>query len=43
MVAIIAVGFVEPDAESAAGRWLALFTALSLAITHLARGAELRR
>jgi hypothetical protein len=50
VVAIIAVGFVEPDAwydaedtESGPGRWLALFTALSLAITHLARGTELRR
>jgi hypothetical protein len=49
-VAIIAAGLVEPDAwydaedtESGPGRWLALFTALSLAIAHFARGAELRR
>jgi len=49
-VAILFVGLVEPDAwydaedaESAPGRWLALLTALSLAVTHAARGGELRR
>jgi hypothetical protein len=50
VVAILFVGLVEPDAwydaedaESAPGRWLALLTALSLAVTHAARGGELRR
>ncbi len=50
VVAILFVGMVEPDhwydaedTESGPGRWLALFTALTLTITHAARGAELRR
>jgi len=50
VVAIIAVGFVEPDAwydaedtESGPGRWLALFAALSLTVMHFTRGAEVRR
>jgi hypothetical protein len=50
VVAILFVGLVEPEAsyeaedtESGPGRWLALFTALTLAVTHASRGAGLRR